>query len=432
MDFDLTDDRRRSATSPPHPREHGDAGAARRARARRLVRPRRLAGARPGRAARGRAARGARRRWDGDARRAPAARGGRPDRRARPLWETLVARRWLAPTATTGAAGRRAGGETLLTWRCRTWAPRPGRRRPWRTRRTTRAADRHEDPRPLCAGLADHLVVSATTATGQPGLHLVAAADVDRHSAPPVQRRAARPGRARRRGGGPPGRRSRARHPAGRGHGRLASLQAGVCDAAVRLAAEYTSSREQFDRPIATFQAVSQRVASAFIDAECAQLTALQAAWRLDEGCRQRTRSRSPKFWAADAGHRVLHACQHVHGGIGVDRDYPLHRYLLRTKQYEFALGSLPTTSPALGARSPPTQPDRPHSTKEGNHDHRPRRQGRDRHRRRPRPRPRRGARARPPRGPRRRQRLRGIPRRPHRARQRRRRGRGRDPRHRR
>lgn len=130
----------------------------------------------------------------------------------------------------------------------------------------------------------------------------------------------------------------------------LTSLQAGMLDAAVHLAADHTSTREQFGRPIATFQAVSQRVASAFIDAECARLTALQAAWRLHEGLPATDEVAIAKWWAAEAGHRVLHAAQHVHGGIGVDREYPLHRYLLRTKQVEFALGSAADQLGRLGA----------------------------------------------------------------------------------
>ena len=45
------------------------------------------------------------------------------------------------------------------------------------------------------------------------------------------------------------------------------------------------------------------------------------------------------KFFAADAGHRVVHAAQHLHGGVGVDRDYPLHRYFLYARHIELTLG---------------------------------------------------------------------------------------------
>ena len=70
------------------------------------------------------------------------------------------------------------------------------------------------------------------------------------------------------------------------------------------------------------------------------RLTAIQAAWRLGEGLPADEELHIAKFWAADGGHRVAHAAQHLHGGIGVDVDYPLHRYFLWAKQCELTLGS--------------------------------------------------------------------------------------------
>lgn len=136
-------------------------------------------------------------------------------------------------------------------------------------------------------------------------------------------------------------------------HGRagLCALQAGMCAAAVRLAADHTSEREQFGRPLATFQAVSQRVADAHIEAEGVRLTALEAAWRLASGHDAADAVDIAAWWAAEAGHRVLHAVQHVHGGVGVDRDYPLHRYFLRTRQNLLALGGADDRLAAVGAR---------------------------------------------------------------------------------
>ena len=97
------------------------------------------------------------------------------------------------------------------------------------------------------------------------------------------------------------------------------------------MTAEYTSaSASSSAQPIATFQAVAQRAADAYIDTEAIRLTAWQAAWRLAEGPRRRDEALAiAKFWAAEGGHRVVHAAQHLHGGIGVDTDYPLHRYFL-------------------------------------------------------------------------------------------------------
>ena len=113
----------------------------------------------------------------------------------------------------------------------------------------------------------------------------------------------------------------------------------GVCEEALRMTAEYTKTREQFDRVIATFQAVGQRAADAYIDTEAIRLTAWQAIWRLSEGLPATAEVAVAKFWAAEGGQRVVHAAQHLHGGMGVDRDYPLHRYFLLAKKLELTLG---------------------------------------------------------------------------------------------
>ncbi len=130
----------------------------------------------------------------------------------------------------------------------------------------------------------------------------------------------------------------------------LASTATGVCEQALAMTAEYTKTREQFERPIATFQAVGQRAADAYIDTEAIRLTALQAAWRLEEGLPAAAEVATAKFWAADGGQRVVHAAQHLHGGIGVDRDYPLHRYFLWAKHLELTLGGATPQLLKLGA----------------------------------------------------------------------------------
>jgi alkylation response protein AidB-like acyl-CoA dehydrogenase len=124
----------------------------------------------------------------------------------------------------------------------------------------------------------------------------------------------------------------------------------GVCEEALRLTAEYTKTREQFDRPIATFQAVGQRAADAYIDTEAVRLTAWQAAWRLSEGLPATEQVAIAKFWTAEGGQRVVHAAQHLHGGMGVDRDYPLHRYFLWAKELELTLGGATASLLGLGA----------------------------------------------------------------------------------
>jgi len=119
-----------------------------------------------------------------------------------------------------------------------------------------------------------------------------------------------------------------------------AALQLGLAKAALKMTSQYVSKREQFARPLATFQAVSQRAADAWIDVQSMEVTLWQAAWRLSEGLSCDREVGIAAYWAAEGGHRVLAAAQHLHGGMGFDRDYPLHRFFLRTKRLEFLYGS--------------------------------------------------------------------------------------------
>jgi alkylation response protein AidB-like acyl-CoA dehydrogenase len=113
----------------------------------------------------------------------------------------------------------------------------------------------------------------------------------------------------------------------------------GVCDAALRMTAEYTKQRKQFDQPIAMFQAVGHRAADAFIDVQGIRLTTQQACWRVAAGLPAEREVAVAKYWVAEAGQRVVAAAQHLHGGMGVDRDYPVHRFYLYAKQIELDLG---------------------------------------------------------------------------------------------
>jgi alkylation response protein AidB-like acyl-CoA dehydrogenase len=117
------------------------------------------------------------------------------------------------------------------------------------------------------------------------------------------------------------------------------AYQLGVCERALELTAEYAREREQFDRPIGSFQAVSSRLADGYIDIKGLRLTLTQAAWRLSEDLPADLDVASAAFWAAEAGHRIAHTAVHVHGGVGIDIDHPVHRYFLAAKQTEFAVG---------------------------------------------------------------------------------------------
>jgi 3-oxocholest-4-en-26-oyl-CoA dehydrogenase beta subunit len=138
-----------------------------------------------------------------------------------------------------------------------------------------------------------------------------------------------------------------------RGTVAVCAVQAGVLERALELTAEHARSREQFGRPIGSFQAVAQRLADAYIDVEAVRLTMWQAAWLLASGRpgdpEVDAAVASAKFWAADAGHRVAHTAVHVHGGTGVDTSYPLHRYFVAAKRAEFTLGGATAQLRRLG-----------------------------------------------------------------------------------
>jgi alkylation response protein AidB-like acyl-CoA dehydrogenase len=120
----------------------------------------------------------------------------------------------------------------------------------------------------------------------------------------------------------------------------VCALLLGTADAALRLTAEYTKTREQFGHPIAHFQAVGQRAADCFIDTLTIRLTVLQAAWSLAQGLDASKQVAVAKYFASDAGQRVVRAAAHLHGGMGVSREYPLHRYYIAAKHNELTLGS--------------------------------------------------------------------------------------------
>ncbi|WP_395361691.1 acyl-CoA dehydrogenase family protein [Streptomyces sp. YH02] len=119
----------------------------------------------------------------------------------------------------------------------------------------------------------------------------------------------------------------------------FAGLQAGVCAGSLARAVEYTSVREQFGRPLSTHQAVQLRAADAHMDTETIRVTAYEAAWRHDEDLDARGAALTAAWWASEAGKRVVHAGQHLHGGMGADLDHPVHRHFLWGRQLDAYLG---------------------------------------------------------------------------------------------
>lgn len=130
----------------------------------------------------------------------------------------------------------------------------------------------------------------------------------------------------------------------------------GVTEGALHLTAGYARTREQFGRPIGTFQAVSQRLADGYIDVLGQRLVLWSAVWRLAEGLPAATEVAVAKLWAADAAHRLAHTTVHVHGGVGIDLDGEAHRYFTTAKRFELAFGSATEQALSIG-RALATEP---------------------------------------------------------------------------
>ena len=130
----------------------------------------------------------------------------------------------------------------------------------------------------------------------------------------------------------------------------LCAIQVGVCEAALHQTAAYLNTRHQFGRPLSTFQATMLRAADAAIDIEAMRVTWQNAAWRLDTGRDAADAAHVAKWQAAERGQRTVHATQHLHGGMGADITYPIHRYFLWGKQIELMLGGPSAQLARLGA----------------------------------------------------------------------------------
>ena len=109
----------------------------------------------------------------------------------------------------------------------------------------------------------------------------------------------------------------------------ICALVLGCCEEALTMTAQHVSEREQFGRPLSTNQGVALQAADAHIDIDAIKVTQLQAAWQLDEGIECSKAVSAAKWWASEAGQRVVVTTQHLHGGTGADTTHPIHRYFL-------------------------------------------------------------------------------------------------------
>lgn len=129
----------------------------------------------------------------------------------------------------------------------------------------------------------------------------------------------------------------------------LAALQLGVSSEQIRRTVAYVSERQQFERTIGSFQAVQMSMADAHIAVEALRSALWQLCYRLDAGLPATSEALATKYLACEAGHIVGHKAQHVHGGIGVDLTYPIHRYLYWSRALGITLGGAAANLARLG-----------------------------------------------------------------------------------
>ena len=127
-------------------------------------------------------------------------------------------------------------------------------------------------------------------------------------------------------------------------------LADGALAAALDLTTKHVASREQFGRPLATFQAVAQQIAEVYIASRTLHLATLSACWRLDSGREAGDDIDVAAYWLAAHAPAALRACHHLHGGIGMDVTYPLHRYSSLVKDLARFVGGVDYRLDRLGA----------------------------------------------------------------------------------
>ena len=129
----------------------------------------------------------------------------------------------------------------------------------------------------------------------------------------------------------------------------LAALQVGISEAQINKTVEYVSERQQFGRAIGTFQAVQMTMADTKIALEALRSNLWQLCYRLDNDLACEHEAYATAWHACDAGHKIGHAAQHVHGGFGVDVSYIIFRYLYWSRAISLNLGGSPAVLAKLG-----------------------------------------------------------------------------------
>jgi alkylation response protein AidB-like acyl-CoA dehydrogenase len=119
----------------------------------------------------------------------------------------------------------------------------------------------------------------------------------------------------------------------------IGAYAAGLVAGAVRLTADYVTNRHQFGRPLATFQTVAAQLAEVYISSRTMGLTATSVVWRLSEGRDADEDLDIMAYWLTSQLPPAMQTCHHLHGGMGMDVTYPMHRYYSSVKDLTRLLG---------------------------------------------------------------------------------------------
>lgn len=119
----------------------------------------------------------------------------------------------------------------------------------------------------------------------------------------------------------------------------LGAFAAGLVAGALRLTADYVANREQFGKPLSTFQTVAAQLAEVYIASRTLTLAATSVVWRLSEGRDADEDLDVLGYWLASQAPPVMQLCHHMHGGMGMDIAYPMDRYYSTIKDLTRLVG---------------------------------------------------------------------------------------------
>jgi alkylation response protein AidB-like acyl-CoA dehydrogenase len=114
---------------------------------------------------------------------------------------------------------------------------------------------------------------------------------------------------------------------------------AGLVAGALRLTADYVANRHQFGKPLSTFQTVAAQLAEVYIASRTIDLASTSVIWRLSEGRDAAEDLDVLGYWITSQAPPVMQICHHLHGGMGMDITYPMHRYYSTIKDLTRLLG---------------------------------------------------------------------------------------------